>query len=248
MLTDCLGKPVEKATSNHGRVVNLHDLYVQDDYLFDATKPYEGLSESIQWGLYTTTIPDLASYTSNSVTKSDSLAYALKNKVLDIYDGKNNTQKILAAVSSVSCSYTAGTFYYAQFCRAPAAEAVHAFYPPNVSADNALVGAGKWYLPAEGELAYLYGIDSNSITISTADDGATGTIFTSVNNTLNVLAGKLDGSYAAPLADGYYWSSMRCYDDTECKSPLFWEFNMDNGYRGHSLSYRELHVRAVLAF
>jgi hypothetical protein len=243
MLTDTDGSPLDgTATSNHGRVVNLHDLYAQDDYLFDASNPYSGTYGYLYWGLYGKSISNLTNYTEDSdVTTSGSLGYALKNNVSDIYDGKSNTQKIIAAVSSTSCSYTSGTTSYAQYCRAPAAEAANAFYPPNVNADDPKVGAGQWYLPAEGELAYLYGIDTNAVTDSFSTSGATGTTKTTVNKTLSVLKTKLGSSYAATLTNSNYWSSSAVFYGS-------WILNMNNGYRYGSDRRDYRYVRAVLAF
>jgi hypothetical protein len=235
------GVPISETTSAHGRVVNLHDLYAQSNYLFDATKPYSGSYPFLHWGLYGKSISNLTNYTTNSVTTSGSLGYALKNNVSDIYDGKSNTQKIIAAVSSTSCSYTSGTTSYAQYCRAPAAEAANAFYPPNVNADDPKVGAGQWYLPAEGELAYLYGIDTNAVTDSFSTSGATGTTKTTVNKTLSVLKTKLGSSYAATLTNSNYWSSSAVFYGS-------WILNMNNGYRYGSDRRDYRYVRAVLAF
>jgi hypothetical protein len=246
MLTDCLGKPVDKATSNHGRVVNLHDLYAQSDYLFDASNPYSGSSARLYWGLRGKSISNLTNYTESSVTTSDSLGYALKNNVSDIYDGAYNTQKIIAAVSSTSCSYSSGTLEYAIYCRAPAAEAANAFYPPNVNADDPKVGAGKWYLPAEGELAYLYGIDTSAVTVSYSDSGATGTTKTIVNNTLSILADKMESSYAATLGLSYHWSSTAC--DTDNSWLLLMYTGSRNYYYRGGGSLGGFYVRAVLAF
>jgi hypothetical protein len=244
MLTDTDGSPLDgTATSNHGRVVNLHDLYEQSDYLFDASNPYSGSYAYFYWGLYGKSISNLTNYTSSSVTTSGSFGYALKNNVSDIYDGKSNTQKIIAAVSSTSCSYSSGTSNYAIYCRAPAAEAANAFYPPNVSADDPKVGAGQWYLPAEGELAYLYGIDTSAVTYSADISGATGTTKTIVNNTLSILAEKMGSSYAATLTNYYYWSSSACNT-----TGLSWLLYMTSGYRYGSARGSNGYVRVVLAF
>jgi hypothetical protein len=242
MLTDCNGNPLDDATtSKHGRVVNLHNLYAQSNYLFDASNPYSGRYAYLYWGLYGTTISNLTNYTSSSVTTSGSLGYALKNNVVDIYDGKSNTQKILAAVSSTSCSYTE-TSSYVLYCRAPAAEATHAFYPPNVNADDPKVGAGQWYLPAEGELAYLYGTDTSAITASYDLNGAAGTTKPIVNNTLSTLAGKMGSSYAATLTNHDYWSS------TAYNTKYSWLLGMIYGHRGDIERSASYYVRAVLAF
>jgi hypothetical protein len=243
MLTDCNGSPLDNAaTSKHGRVVNLHDLYHQNGGLFNASNPYSGSYAYLVWGLYGKSISNLTYYTGGSVTTSGSLAYALKNNVLDIYNGANNTQKIIAAVSSTSCSYSSETSSYASYCRAPAAEATNAFYPPNVSADDPKVGAGQWYLPAEGELAYLYGIDTSAVTYSADISGATGTTKTIVNNTLSILADKMESSYAATLTNSGYWSS------TAYNRNGSWRLDMGSSDRGNYNRIYIGYVRAVLAF
>jgi hypothetical protein len=236
------GMPTSAASSLHGRVVNLHDLYAQDDYLFASSTPYTGSYESLSWGTYLLTVSNLATFGTGSVSTSGSLAYALKNNVLDIYDGKGNTQKIIAAASSVSCSYSSGTANYANYCRAPAAEAANAFYPPNISSSDSKVGAGTWYLPAMGELAYLYGIDTDLVTASGDSSGATGTTKTTVNNTLSVLAAKMGNSYAATIKNVAYWSS------TAHGYSSSWPLYMNNGHRGTLDRCNTYSVRAVLAF
>jgi hypothetical protein len=245
MLTDAAGYPLDDATrSQYGRVVNLHDLYAQSNYLFSSTKPYSGGYAYLYGGLYMREISNLTTYTTNSVTTSGSLGYALKNNVSDIYDGKSNTQKILSSISSAmnNCPYTSGTSEYAVACRAPAAEAANAFYPPNVSSGDSKVGAGKWYLPAEGELAYLYGIDISAVTASRYGSGATGTTKTTVNNTLSILATKMGSSYAAALTNSYYWSSTPYYTTNA------WDLDMTNGSRNLYNRTYSTYVRAVLAF
>jgi hypothetical protein len=245
MLTDCDGNPLDDATtSKHGRVVNLRNLWHQDDYLFDASKPYSGFVEGFfYWGLFIQRFTNLTNYTeSMDVTTSDSLGYALINNVSDIYDGKSYTQKIVADVSSTDCSYSSGTEEYAYYCRAPAAEAANAFYPPNVNADDPKVGAGKWYLPAEGELAYLYGIDTSAITHSRGRSGATGTTKKTVNKTLSILAEEMGSSYAATLTNGYHWSSM-----PEKYNAAF-RLTMSDGTRESESRKYYSYVRAVLAF
>jgi hypothetical protein len=249
MLTDSSGYPLDNATSSkHGRVINLRDLYADSNYLFNELEPYSGLfSITLAFGLPEITIPSLIKYSSESVSTSGSLAYALKNNVLGIYDGKSNTKKIIAAVSSTSCSYSSGTYNYAKYCRAPAAEAANAFYPPNVSSGDSKVGAGKWYLPSIGELAYLHGIDTSSVTTALSDSGALGTTYTIVNNTLLVLKGRLGSSYAEMFTLGSYWSSS-AEDDT-----LFsWILAIENGSRNPESrdfgSRTHVYVRAVLAF
>jgi hypothetical protein len=249
MLTDCNGNLTTATTSNHGRVVNLHDLYVSNGYTFSSGDLlYGGTNPGVYWGLENTSISTLQHYTDDNVKASGSLAYALKNNVSDIYDGRSNTNKILTAVSSVcSCAYNSGTKNEAIYCRAPAVEAANAFYPAGVSSTNSLVGSGKWYLPSIGELAYLYGINTSSVYNSSTDSGATGTTKTIVNNTLSVLASTLTSGWAATLTEGYYWSSTpsECSGTAECA----WHLSMKGGYRYTSSCGSTMwYVRTVLAF
>jgi hypothetical protein len=252
------GGPISETAYIHGSVVNLHDLYVQDDDLFDVSNPYSGNSAEFQWGLSLvyTSYPYAAL---GSVSTSGTLGYALNHAETGIYNGQSRTQKIVEKAQSEAndCIYASGNITenyekYIGYCRAPAAEAAYAFYPPNVSSSDSKVGAGNWYLPAEGELVYLYGI-AGKTGFSIASSASTGTTKTIVNDTLSVLASKMGSSYAQKLTDSYYWSSTEAVVVSGYNSSYAWKLDMTDGSRTYGDRYSinntgESHVRAVLAF
>ena len=200
----------------HGKVINLHDLGREsEDSSFDPTNPYNG-SKNLYWGYYAYDVPSLKNYKENILDP-------LRNRDPDLYDGKGNTAKILAAAKP-KCDYEENTKGYYQYCVPQAAQAAYDFYPLESLKNDSKVGKGKWYLPALGELMDLYGYDNASIMEFYGESGGKGNNKILINNTLTILKNK--GVRAEKLTESYYWSSV---ERDEYNS---WEFNMPNGNRG----------------
>ena len=140
----------------------------------------------------------------------------------EIFDGKGNTQKIVAQMRN----------------EALAAYACSKFYAPGVSASDPTFGQGQWYLPAMGELMEVYGYDPAQVAAGTGKTGATGTNKTLINNALTTLAGK--GVDAAVLRNGYYWSS------SEYSYNHSWTPSMNDGYRFYEDKSDLYYVRSFL--
>lgn len=146
-------------------------------------------------------------YDVDSVNKA-----ALANHNSSVYNGEDNTQKILAQVGADALAATAANQFYIG------------------DKNDANFGQGTWYLPAIGELAELYGTDVSQIGTSyRGTAGATGQNKALINAALSTLAGK--GVDAATLADRNYWSS------SEGDGDVSWELYMGNGYRVDNLEY-----------
>ena len=140
----------------------------------------------------------------------------------EIFDGKGNTQKIVAQLGN----------------EALAAYACTQFYAPGVSASDPTFGQGKWYLLSIGELMEVYGYNPASVTSGGGSSGAIGTNKTIINNALTTLAGK--GVDVAALTIGYYWSS--CESSNSASRNL----NMKNGYRSTLSKNYYYYVRSFL--
>ena len=140
----------------------------------------------------------------------------------EIFDGKGNTQKIVAQLRN----------------QALAAYACSQFYAPGVSASDPTFGQGQWYLPAIGELMEVYGYDPARVTAGNSSTGATGTNKTIINNALTTLAGK--GVDAAALTNSPYSSSF------EHSGYSSWLLNVTTGYRTNLYKTNSYNVRSFL--
>ena len=92
----------------HGKVINLKNLGGTEDKPFDPANPY-GPSRYFRWGYYRVNIEDLTNYDYSNMLEP------LKNRSPDLYDGKGNTDKILA-VEKPECNYETNTEKYYQYC------------------------------------------------------------------------------------------------------------------------------------
>ena len=201
----------------HGKVINLKDLGREaDNKSFDPTNPYK--TAHLYWGYYRYNVPNLKDYGYDNNTLA-----ALQNRDSDLYNGKENTDKILADSGPANCSYGKDTEQYYQSCIPQAAQAARAFYPPVVQPNNQIVGAGHWYLPALGELMELYGYNNSEITKYSGTSGAKSNNKTIINNTLSALKSK--SVDAETLTKEWYWSSTE--KDTEDS----WGLRMSDGFR-----------------
>ena len=124
------------------------------------------------------------------------------------YDGRANTQAIVAQLGE----------------DALAAYAATQFYPDAGLKDDATFGQGKWYLPAIGELMEMYGTDMSQVSDEFyGTSGATGDNMDLINDALSTLSSK--GVEAATIRDEYVWSS------SENDSGTSWGLFTSNGDR-----------------
>lgn len=139
-------------------------------------------------------------YDVDSVNKA-----ALANHNSSVYNGEDNTQKILAQVGADALAATAANQFYVG------------------GKSDANFGQGTWYLPAIGELAELYGTDVSQIgTEYYGTAGATGQNKALINAALSTLAGK---GVDAKTMSGNYWSSSESHGNKA------WYLYMNNGNR-----------------
>lgn len=117
-------------------------------------------------------------------------------------DGRANTSTIITTLGDNA--------HAAKFC--------HEYYPSNVDAANALVGAGRWWLPSEGELLMI------------------GSHLLEVNRILAQIGG------TALNRSELYWSSTE-YLDTDA-----WFLNLYNGHFSYYGKNNLGSVRPVSAF
>ncbi len=220
----------------HGKVINLKDLGREaNNKPFDPANPYDTRHRYLYWGYYYKDLSTLKSYSATISTVNAFKAYDP-----DLYDGKGDTDKILA-VQEPTCYYEQDTAEYYQICIPQAALAARDFYPPEVDKNDSKVGQGKWYLPALGELTELYGYDNANITKSVGTSGAEGNNKTLVNNTLGALKGKK--VEAEKLTESSYWSSSR---ESQYNA---WVLGMTKGYReSHHRNQPYTPVRVSLEF
>lgn len=126
----------------------------------------------------------------------------LRDTAIADMDGRANTSTIITTLGD----------------NAPAAKFCHEYYPSNVDADNAYFGAGRWWLPSEGELLIIW------------------SHLLEVNRILTQIGG------TALNRRQWYWSSTE-YSDT-----LAWFLTFDNGTFNDSYKTNECSVRPVSAF
>ena len=142
--------------------------------------------------------------------------------ISDIFNGRSNTQKMIDGWGDVAL----------------AAQAANKFYVG--SSNDAYFGAGKWYLPAIGELMDLYGWDWNTAyNMITTGNGqyegepdGTGTTLTAVNNALN----SLGSTKAAKITFGadrntthYFSSSLSSWSRVSANSIQYYSEALGQG-------------------
>ena len=222
----------------HGKVVNLRDLKTDENFNFNPAQPYEGTND-VPWGLKSTIFEKNVCW-----SKTEETTLALQKRDNGLYNGQENTKIILAAKAAYqSCkegSYKENTADYNKYCRATAALAASLFYPPEVSSDDALVGQGKWYLPALGELMDMYGYDNSAIESYNGITGATREIRSILDSTFYTLTNKELNAKA--LSTDYYHSSSIPENSSS------WLLNYANGYKTTTFREQAKHVRACLEF
>ena len=117
-------------------------------------------------------------------------------------DGRANTSTIITTLGD----------------NAPAAKFCHEYYPSNVDAANAFVGAGRWWLPSAGELWMIW------------------SHFLEVNRILAQIGG------TALNRSQWYWSSTESYDTGA------WFLASGSGIFDYGGKGNEYSVRPVSAF
>jgi hypothetical protein len=133
------------------------------------------------FGAYGTNVADIKNYATGDI--SGLLTDALGQEgSSDLYNGQLNTI-LLSEVTGTAknCSYDKKSIEYWQSCAPTAALATLAFHPIGTGVADPIVGAGRWYLPAVGEVAYMY----------QAPNQSNGAIKNTINTTLVFLANKL---------------------------------------------------------
>ncbi len=242
--------------ANHGRVISLRDLTTDSTtYLFDPENPYDNSHPLFYYfGLQYTPLNNAYKYASQ-----DAIEQGL-NKELALYDGKEATlaiskTKSAGKYSPCNGSYSTTSIEYIQSCTPLVANAALAFYPPNVSKTDPIVGAGNWYIPAIGEWSLMRGVGYNSTNdrFTLIDE-----IRYFIDNSLSVLATK--GVDAKPLSSNwgskneygiildFYWSSTPWSSDSH-----LWAYYLNDRYSnyGFDAKYRSetnMFVRTSLEF
>ena len=129
------------------------------------------------------------------------------------------TVKYEAAIADMDGRANTSTIITTLGDNAPAAKFCHEYYPSNVDAANAFVGAGRWWLPSAGELWMIW---SN---------------LREVNRILAQIGG------TALNRSQWYWSS------TEYSATSAWYLNFAAGHFGYGTTKESaLSVRPVSAF
>ena len=217
----------------HGKIVNLNDITFKEKYVFDPANPY-GYSKTyktIRYGLK-------GVEGSFSYYDTDSLKEALKDTSSPVFNGKADTS-LMATLTASSCDKEEGTAAYTEFCVSMAGRAAVAFYPVASVSTNANYGAGQWWVPSIGELAYLYGFVPLNVTSSGGKSGADGSVIGPVNYALEKLAS--EGVSAAKMS-GQYWSS------TQFSASNAWKIDMSDGGRSNASKGTTSALRLITDF
>ena len=156
------------------------------------------------YGIQVTNGGSLTIDNTQGITVNGTGAKKLANGDVEIFDGKSNT---IAFVNDPNIGN-----------KALATTAVTQYYPPEVSKDNSIFGAGKWYLPAFGELLQTYGYNPDNITAAFGNTGVT--------DNLSIINASLEKAGGDAFTSGFYQSS------TEYNQYDVWEFGMSDGSRG----------------
>ncbi len=220
-------------TDNSVKIISLKNLTfstTDSSGNFDADNPYGGMYEESVWAPYdkrevnVTAVPNYSSdklktMLKTCATKEKPICPFTNAELSGLFDGKSNTQKIVAQLGNKALAAYATTQFY-------------------VGDKNGAFGQGQWYLPAIGEWIDFYGTDVSKITGGTGDSGAVGDNKAKINAALTTLGGK--GADAKALTKDYYWSSSERNNNTS------WIFHPSIGGRG--TDYKEHHTNNVRSF
>ncbi len=166
----------------------------------------------------------------------------LKNGNLELYDGKGNTQAMLKRPNFCQCNDIPLTDpNYLYYCQATGAIAVNAYSPTESLKNSPIVGRGKWYIPAIGELLYLSPVEINEIKTFINDaSGAKNTTQAIIDKTVEILTSK--GITAEKLSD------QPCFFTSSYRTTFINYFICANGTRTYDACYDSHLIRAVLSF
>ena len=213
----------------HGRVLNLYSLTSDSNGNFDPAHPYDGNKHGLYWGLFETDT-GLKNYTMTFTPDFD--------------QAKEETQ-IAAEASSTKAecfnrTYQEHTEEYNQYCQATAAKATLAFYPPDVSPENNIVGQGRWFMPTFADLFYMQGFDAEKVLpYQFNNSGIIGDVRQKLNETFSHLKDK--GIKSEGLQG--YWHSI-----TEQDANIVFSMKMDDGTKNNHQKNNDFLSRAILAF
>jgi len=194
-----------------------YDMTTQDNTDDTETAWWRTISKQ-----YTHVVSDselvISPYTSDG---SQNPAYITAGQALADMDGKANTE-VLVNLSAIKDTYSSGAFAN-NTANYPAAFACHLFSTIGTS-------QGDWYLPAIGELGYLY------------------TRAKKINESLDALGSSAVqfGDYTKDCDSLGYW----CWSSTENDTIHAWELNSlgSVAYSDKSNVYGDVRVRAFAAF
>lgn len=232
---------------NRGKAVNLKDLttgYVSGVYSFYPDNPYVQADDVTWWGL-SNIVPSYYQQDSDVLQrlKTFSSMNSMPNVTETIARTTNMASYCKPGDVNYSESYSFGTELRFKACTPAAAKMAWEFYPPGIAKNNSGAGQNYWQLPTLGDLALMYGMNENKATAALGQSGATGTVKTKVNETLNALSQK--GVGAKALANAKYWTITVPQDSYTSNN---WSFDMSNGSRSKGYRGDNNHVRAVLLF
>ena len=219
-------------TDGSVKIVSLKNLTfssIESSGNFDADNPYGGKYEESVWAPYdkrevdVTAVPNYSSdklkpMLKTCATKEKPICPFTNAELSAIFDGKENTQKIVAQLGNKALAAYATTQFY-------------------VGDKNGAFGQGQWYLPAIGELMDFYGTDVSKMTDGKGNSGVVGDNKAKISAALNTLQNK--GVDAGAISYYSYWSSSEFYNDA-CWSLYLYDGrrSADNGDKFYSNSVR----------
>ena len=220
----------------HGKVLSLtHVPPKQKFFGFPPNKESSGASTSMM--PMGTCVPKDITVFENSIILNE-----LKNGNLELYDGKGNTQAMLERPNFCQCNDIPQTDpNYPYYCQATGAIAVNAYSPTESLKNSPIVGQGKWYIPAIGELLYLSPVEINEIKTFINDaSGAKNTTQAIIDKTVEILTSK--GITAEKLSD------QPCFFTSSYMTTFINYFICAKGSRTYDACYDSHIIRAILAF
>ena len=220
----------------HGRVLNLYPLTADKNGNFDPAHPYDGSKEELWWGLFETDVPDLTNYYMHFT---------------DDFDQAKEETQIAAGASSTTTECLNGSYKehseeYNKYCQATAAKATLAFYPPDVSPENNIVGRGKWFMPTFADLFYMQGFNADEVRSGYNNSGVIGDVRQKLNETFSYLKDKgvkVEGLSDIRTNQRAHW---QCITEENAKTVL--SMKMDDGTKNDHHKATSMTTRAILAF
>ena len=220
----------------HGRVLNLYPLTADKNGNFDPAHPYDGSKEELWWGLFETDVSDLRNY------------YMF---FTDDFDQAKEETQIAAKASSTKTECLNRTYQehseeYNKYCQATAAKATLAFYPPDVSPENNIVGQGRWFMPTFADLFYMQGFNADEVQSGYNNSGVIGDVRQKLNETFSYLKDKgvkVEGFSDCGTGQRAFW---QCITEENAKNVL--SMRMNDGLKNDHHKATSMATRAILAF